>query len=144
MANPWDHAKSSVRQYGGKPDDYLPVHKWFDATKLAWADPRHRAVLHSAFGIGLAEQVFGQVLVRPDATDTLVQERTELLQRLKQIDDELIAQRRAIPTRYIGEQHVREDLGFIPSIETWLSGLPTIPWMLKGPRAFSRTVRVNE
>ena len=27
---------------------------------------------------------------------------------------------RVIPTRYVGEQHVKEDLGWIPSLKDWL------------------------
>ena len=28
--HPYYHASSSARKYGGKPDDYLPLHEWFD------------------------------------------------------------------------------------------------------------------
>ncbi len=36
-----------------------------------------------------------------------------------------------IPTRFIGEQHVQEDLGFIPSVSDWLKHIKPKPWMLK-------------
>ena len=53
-------------------------------------DVRHRAVLHSSFGIFLGQQVFGEVIVRKsDGAE--------------------------VPTRLLGEQHVLEDLGFIPT-----------------------------
>jgi hypothetical protein len=36
---------------------------------------------------------------------------------------------KAVPTRLIGEQHVQEDLGCIPTIEKWLENLPREAWM---------------
>jgi len=30
MAHPNLHAKSSARKWGGKPEDYLHIHEWFD------------------------------------------------------------------------------------------------------------------
>jgi hypothetical protein len=34
-----------------------------------------------------------------------------------------------VPVRFIGEQHVVEDLGRIPSVSDWLSEMPLRPWM---------------
>lgn len=36
---------------------------------------------------------------------------------------------RVIPVRWIGEQHVREDLGFIPSFAEWVKAIRPEPWM---------------
>ena len=36
---------------------------------------------------------------------------------------------RLIPVRWIGEQHVREDLGFIPSVADWMKAIRPEPWM---------------
>ena len=36
---------------------------------------------------------------------------------------------RVVPTRLIGEQHVIEDLGFIPSLADWLRCIHPKPWM---------------
>lgn len=36
---------------------------------------------------------------------------------------------RAIPTRWVGEQHVREDLGFVPSFSDWVKAIRPEPWM---------------
>lgn len=36
---------------------------------------------------------------------------------------------RVIPTRWVGEQHVREDLGFIPSFADWVKAIHPEPWM---------------
>ncbi|MEM9028873.1 MAG: hypothetical protein AAGC70_10940 [Pseudomonadota bacterium] len=36
---------------------------------------------------------------------------------------------KAIPVRTIGEQHVKDDLGWIPSVKDWLKHLDVQPWM---------------
>ncbi|CAM4012643.1 DUF6915 family protein [Deinococcus marmoris] len=113
MAHAWHHARSSARRFGGVPDDYLAVHGWFDQTKSHWADARHRAVLHSSFGIFLCEQFFGPTFKR--ASDG-----------------------QHVPTRLVGEQHVLEDLGRIPSVQDWLGDLPLQGWMLQNAAPLSR------
>ncbi|MDV6374209.1 DUF6915 family protein [Deinococcus arenicola] len=113
MAHAWHHARSSARRFGGVPDDYLAVHGWFDQSKGHWADARHRAVLHSSFGIFLCEQFFGPTIRR--ASDG-----------------------QHVPTRLIGEQHVLEDLGRIPTVQDWLGDLPLQGWMLHNATPLSR------
>src|SRR4051794_7800805 len=103
MANSYHHAVSSAKRFGGDPSDYQDVHDFFDSTKAAWADGRHRAILHSSFGIFLAERVFGHTITRK-------------------------SDGKQVPTRIIGEQHVREDHGRIPTIQDWLQNLPVEPW----------------
>jgi hypothetical protein len=65
MAHPYHHAISSVEKFGGQVEDYLAIHQWFDQTKAHIADARHRAILHSSFGIFLCEQVFGATNKNP-------------------------------------------------------------------------------
>jgi hypothetical protein len=103
MAHPYHHALSSVAKWGGTPEDYLPVHAWFDESKLIIADYRHRALRHHAEGIFMAEKIFG-------VTQTL-------------------SSGRIIPVRWIGEQHVREDLGRIPSFADWVRAIRPEAWM---------------
>jgi hypothetical protein len=110
MAHPWHHAISSVKRFGGAPEDYLRIHDWFDQTKAHMPDVRHRAILHSSFGIFLCEQVFGATITNSSGRD--------------------------VPVRLIGEQHVMEDMGGkIPTVQDWLEGLPIRPWMAMGARA---------
>lgn len=114
---PYIHAKNSVRRYGGQIEDYLPIHDFFDSTKAAWADVRHRAVLHSSFGIYLVEKVFGTTITNSDG--------------------------KVISVRDIGEDHVVEDCGQIPTIEKWLSNLPVEDWMLsKGQANFVKRTNI--
>lgn len=100
---PWLHAKSSAAKYGGKPDDYLPIHDFMDSSKASLADVRHRAIFHSSFGIFIVERVFGTNIKNSDGRD--------------------------ISVRDIAEQHVMEDLGFIPTMEQWLRNMRIEPWM---------------
>lgn len=103
--NPWHHAQSSAARFGGKPEDYLAVHQWFDESKAFLPDLRHRALRHHAEGIFLAERLFGPVIRNTSGRD--------------------------VPTRFIGEQHVKEDLGRIPTVQDWLERLIPAPWMLR-------------
>ena len=103
MAHPYHHALSSTKKWGGTVDDYLRIHDWFDESKKITADFRHRALRHHAEGIFMAEAIFGSTIT--------------------------LSTGRVIPTRWIGEQHVREDLGFIPSFVDWATAIRPKRWM---------------
>src|SRR5580693_4951413 len=103
MSHPYHHSLSSVRKWGGSVADYQFIHDWFDASKAIIADFRHRALRHHAEGIFMAETIFGHTLT--------------------------LSTGRVIPTRWVGEQHVREDLGFIPSFADWVKAIRPEPWM---------------
>ena len=100
------HSISSVRKWGGEVGDYLPLHQWFDKSKEIIADPRHRALRHHAEGIFMLESIFGTVIVNSDG--------------------------REVPVRLIGEQHVMEDLGTIPSFADWARLIEPQAWMMRG------------
>ena len=108
MSHPYHHAVSSAKKWGGCAEDYQKIHDWFDQSKSFYADWRHRALRHHAEGIFMCESIFGVTL-----TNSLGQE---------------------IPVRLIGEQHVREDLGRIPSVQDWLSNITSVPWMRHTPK----------
>lgn len=105
MAHCYHHALSSAKKWGGTADDYLPLHQFFDQTKAVTADFRHRAGLHHAQGIFLLERFHGATIT--------------------------ISTGRVVPVRLIGEQHVREDLGFIPSFADWVKCIRPEPWMAR-------------
>jgi hypothetical protein len=108
MAHPYHHALSSVRKWGGEVSDYLPLHSWFDQSKAIEADFRHRALRHHAEGIFMLETIFGPTLT--------------------------LSSGKVIPTRWVGEQHVKEDLGFIPSFAGWVKAIRPLPWMGRARR----------
>lgn len=100
---PFYHAKNSAKKYGGMPEDYQEIHDFFDSSKQNVPDMRHRAMLHSSFGIFVAEKVFGTYIVN--------------------------SENKKVNVRDIGEDHVIEDLGFIPTMEKWIKNLPMEDWM---------------
>lgn len=106
MSHPYHHAVSSARRYGGTPEDYLAIHSWFDESKAFIADLRHRALRHHAEGIFMCETIFGTTLTNSDG--------------------------RVVPVRFVAEQHVKEDLGRIPTVSDWLRGLRIERWMCRG------------
>lgn len=108
MSKPYIHSLSSVKQWGGTPEDYLPIHNWFDATKAIIADNRHRALRHHSEGIFLCESIFGVVITNSDS--------------------------RKVSVRDIGERHILEDFGgrFIPTAQDYLQQIEFQDWMSNG------------
>jgi hypothetical protein len=111
MAQPYHHALSSVKRWGGSVEDYHPIHRWFDETKRHFGDFRHRALRHHAEGIFECERVFGPTLVNSAG--------------------------RVIPVRWVAEQHVNEDCGRIPTVGDWLKQIEPVSWM-NNPRKLER------
>lgn len=95
---PLDHAKLSVRRYGGVYLDYTPIHEFLDMTKAAHPDMRHRALLHNTMGPFIAVQVFGAYLQNSDGT--------------------------TFDVRQICEDHIIEDLGRLPTVSDFLDLIP--------------------
>lgn len=116
MSNPYHHALSSARKFGGEWLDYVAIHEWFDGSKAVMCDCRHRALRHHAEGIATAITLFGTVIKNSAG--------------------------QMVPVRLIGEQHVREDLGRIPTAEEWLREIPLRPWMNK-PERLSKDAQLH-
>ena len=116
MSTAIHHAMSSVKKWGGIPEDYLHIHEWFDQYKSQNWHFSHRMILHHTGGIELSEQVFGPLLEISTGKD--------------------------VPIRWIGEQHMKEDFGFVPTPRDWMQAIcPTDgnppgprPWMLRGAK----------
>jgi hypothetical protein len=108
LSNSFYHARSSARKWGGEPEDYIAIHEWIDASKAHFGDARHRALRHHTEGCWEAERVFG-------LTITVKKKRSGVEVR--------------VPVREIAEQHVFEDLGYIPSLADWLKNMQLKEWM---------------
>lgn len=100
---PYLHAVVSTKKYGGLPDDYIKIHNFIDSSKMCMPDIRHRALLHSSFGCYMAEQMFGVTITN--------------------------SQDKVVSVRDIAEEHIIQDLGFIPTVEHWLKNIPIELWM---------------
>ena len=115
---PLIHAKISVKKYGGVVEDYLEIHNFFDSSKAAFPDVRHRAILHSSFGIFLLEKVFGTYITNSEGKD--------------------------ISVRDLGENHVIQDMGFIPTLDRWFRNMPIEDWMMgKMKRVRHKTISLK-
>lgn len=105
--HPCHHSETSAKIFGGKPEDYTPIHQWLDATKETFCDFRHRALRHHSQGIFEAERVFGLTVTNSDG--------------------------KKIPVRYVCEQHIKEDCGGrIPTVSDWFRNITPEPWMSRG------------
>lgn len=112
MSTAIHHAMSSAKKWGGVREDYLHIHEWFDQFKAHNWHFSHRMILHHTAGIEICEQVFGPMLE--------------------------ISTGKQVPIRWIGEQHMKEDFGFVPTPRDWMGAIcPSEgqepgpqPWML--------------
>jgi len=103
VGHPYYHALSSAKKYGGAWTDYIAIHNWFDESKAHFPDFRHRALRHHSEGIFMAEHFFGVTITISDG--------------------------KKVPVRALGEQHVKEDLGWIPTAADWLKMIKPDRWM---------------
>jgi len=115
---PYLHAKNSVKKHGGKLEDYMEIHNFIDSSKAAVPDVRHRAFLHNAFGCFLVEQMFGAVMVNSDGKN--------------------------FSPRDIAEEHIIDDLGFIPTAERWIKNMPIEIWMGGSRRGKAGKVEIHD
>jgi hypothetical protein len=114
---PFEHAKNSAKKWGGTPEDYLPIHDFLDESKAHFPDMRHRAMLHNSFGIFLAERIYGHNLTNSAG--------------------------KLVSVRDIAELHIIEDMGKIPSVQDYLTGMPFYPW-LGGPKRTKRELNLKD
>lgn len=109
MAHPIIHAKSNVKKFGGKWEDYIHLHEWMDSTKSWVCHSIHRMFRHHAEGIFDGEKIFGSHFINSDG--------------------------KVIYTRYCLEQHVKEDCNnYVPTAKEWLDAIESKEkplWMLK-------------
>jgi hypothetical protein len=118
MSHPLHHSISSQKKWGGLVDDYLPIHNWFDETKAHYPDMRHRTLRHHAEGIFWCEEKFGVYITNSDG--------------------------KMVPVRALGEQHVKEDIGFIPTIKEYLDNMNIVGWMYKPGDGRAIVKEINE
>ena len=100
---PYLHARVHAKKYGGVPEDYADIDDFIDSSKAAFADVRHRAILHSAFGCFIVEKVFGRTRVNSDG--------------------------KTYSPRDVAEDHVIQDLGWLPNMNHYLENMQIQDWM---------------
>jgi len=86
----------SKKKFHGEAEDYFPIHKFLDISKLFYFDIRHRILLHNTYGIDLCTEKFGETIVNSEKQKLLV--------------------------RDIAAEHCKEDLmGIVPTLNNWFS-----------------------
>lgn len=101
---PEEMAVLSARRYGGSADAYLPLHRWFMATRTWVEGDRHLMFRHHAFGSFEAEARFGPVIAWPGG---------------------------GVPTRVVAERHIQDMIGRVPTAHDWLRCVKGQRWMLQ-------------
>lgn len=98
---PLQHAKGTVGRHGGAWQDYIEIHNLIDSSKATFATTAHRALLHNELGLTLAVRIFGETIVNSDGATLSVAQ--------------------------IVQEHLEEDVGVVPTLDSWLAGLPEQP-----------------
>lgn len=100
---PIDHAMLHAKKYGGQWQDYIEIDDFLDDSKSAHPSMKHRAIFHHSYGTYLVERIFGHQLINSD--------------------------QKAFSPRQVAEDHIIQDLGFLPSVDTWLKEMNSQGWM---------------
>jgi hypothetical protein len=118
MSKPQIHAQSSVKKFGGKVEDYLPIHNRMDSSKGAIADNRHRALTHNSWFLS----TILEFLRFPNSCEPDAEGRTATI---------INSDGKHVSVRDIGEQHILEDfkMKFIPAASDYLSEMEFKAWM---------------
>jgi hypothetical protein len=109
MANPEIHSKSSVKRWGGKIKDYLPIHELIDSPKAAMNNNTARTLTHNTwFAYEIIPKIFGYNITNSDG--------------------------KSVDTVDIAMLHISEDfrMKFVPTPQDYLKHLQLQPWMNNG------------
>lgn len=109
MANPLIHSKSSVKRWGGKVEDYLPLHELIDSPKATMNNNSSRLLTHNTwFAYHIMPKIFGYNITNSDG--------------------------RSVDVVDIAMLHIAEDfrMKFIPTPQDYLKHLEVQAWMCNG------------
>jgi hypothetical protein len=109
MANPMIHAKSSVKRWGGKVEDYIQLHELIDSPKATMNNNTSRFLTHNTwFAYNIIPKVFGYNIVNSEG--------------------------RSVDTVDIAMLHILEDfrMRFVPTPQDYLKHMEVQAWMCNG------------
>lgn len=109
MATPLIHAHSSVKRWGGIPEDYVLLHSKMDCSKKYFPDNRHRILTHNMFFIfEVMMELYGEYITNSAG--------------------------RQVSVKDICELHILEDyhMKYIPTPQDWIENLQVKSWMNNG------------
>jgi hypothetical protein len=109
MANPEIHAKSSVKRWGGKIEDYLAIHEFIDSPKETMNNNTARVLTHNTwFAYKVIPKVFGYNITNSAG--------------------------RSVDCVDVAMLHILEDfrMKFVPTPQDYLKHLELQAWMCNG------------
>ena len=109
--NPLYHSKSSVKRWGGKVEDYLPIHELLDSPKTTMNNNTSRMLTHNIwFCYHIIPKIFGYNITNSDG--------------------------RSVDTVDIAMLHCAEDFRMqgIPTVQDYLENMVVQPWMNNGAK----------
>lgn len=109
MANPLIHSKSSVKRWGGKVEDYLPLHELIDSPKATMNNNSSRALTHNTwFAYTIMPKIFGYNIINADG--------------------------KSVDVVDIAMLHIAEDfrMKFVPTAQDYLQHLQVQAWFNNG------------
>jgi len=109
MANPLIHSKSSVKRWGGKVEDYLPIHELIDSPKSCMNNNSARVLTHNTwFAYTIVPKIFGYNITNSDG--------------------------KSVDVVDIAMLHILEDfrMKFVPTPQDYLKHLEVQPWFNNG------------
>ena len=109
MANPLIHSKSSVKRWGGKVEDYLPIHELIDSPKATMNNNSSRLLTHNTwFAYTIIPKIFGYNIINSEG--------------------------KSVDTVDIAMLHIVEDfkMRFVPTPQDYLKHLEVQAWMCNG------------
>ena len=117
MANPLIHSKSSVKRWGGKEEDYLPIHKLLDSPKETMNNNTSRCLTHNTwFAYHIVPLIFGYNIVNSDG--------------------------KSVDTVDVAMLHIAEDfrMKFVPTPQDYLQHMTVQGWMNNGVKPIHNPV----
>jgi len=106
--NPLIHSKSSVRRWGGKVEDYMPLHQLLDSPKCTMNNNTSRFLTHNTwFAYEIIPKIFGYNIINSDG--------------------------KSVDTVDIAMLHILEDYKkFVPTPQDFLKHMEVQGWMNNG------------
>jgi hypothetical protein len=133
MSKPIIHAISSSKKYGGKPEDYEPIHSFIDLSKGAIPTHVHRALTHNSwFCSNIIERIWF-----PNSCPMTADGRFPYI---------VNSNNQKISIRDITEGHILEDYDgkFIPTAQDFLENIRPQPWMQNGKNGVPHSCSIYE
>jgi hypothetical protein len=118
MSHYYYHCVSSAKIHGGEPEDYVDVHKWMDRGRQSTSKLLHRALCHHTQGIADGVDKFGVTITNSNG--------------------------KKVPVSLLLEQHIKEDLGFIPTLDHYLELMHCARWVSKPAKLLYSKLKPKE